>query len=81
MGLKAAGITEENSTFQNVTLGDGADNVANGVMAASTAFSGPPGGAHLNAAVTKDCVWLGFTEEELDTIIAENPAYSRQVCP
>ncbi|SCI57443.1 TRAP transporter solute receptor%2C TAXI family [uncultured Flavonifractor sp.] len=81
LGLKAAGITEENSTFQNVTLGDGADNVANGVMAASTAFSGPPVGAHLNAAVTKDCVWLGFTEEELDTIIAENPAYSRQVIP
>lgn len=80
-GLKAAGITEQNSTFQNVTLGDGADNVADGVMTASTAFSGPPVGAHLNASVTKDCVWLGFTDEELDAIIAENPSYSKQVIP
>lgn len=81
LGLKAAGITEENSTFQNVTLGDGADNVADGVMTASTAFSGPPVGAHLNASVTKDCVWLGFTDEELDAIIAENPSYTKQVIP
>lgn len=81
LGLKVAGITEDNATFQNVTLGDGADNVANGVMTASTAFSGPPVGAHLNAAVTKDCVWLGFTDEELDAIIAENPAYTKVEIP
>ena len=81
LGLKVAGITEANATLQNVTLGDGADNVANGVMTASTAFSGPPVGAHLNAAVTKDCVWLGFTDEELDAIIAENPAYTKVEIP
>lgn len=81
LGLKAAGITEANGTFQNVTLGDGADNVANGVMTASTAFSGPPVGVHLNAAVTKDCVWLGFTDEELDAIITENPAYTKVSIP
>lgn len=81
LGLEVAGITKDNSTFQNVTLGDGADNVANGVMAASTAFSGPPVGAHLNASVTKDCVWLGFTDEELDKIIAANPSYYKTVIP
>jgi len=81
VGLKAAGITAENSTFQNVTLGDGADSVADGNMTASSAFSGPPVGAHLNASVTKDCVWLGFTDEELDAICAENPSYSKQVIP
>ena len=79
LGLEAAGITAENSTFQNVTLGDGADNVVNGTMTASTAFSGPPVGVHLNASVTKDCVWLGFTDEELDKIIAANPSYTKQV--
>ena len=81
LGLEAAGITEENSTFMNVTLGDGADMVADGNMSASTAFSGPPVGAHLNAAATKDCVWLGFTDEELDAIIAANPAYAKIPIP
>lgn len=81
LGLEIAGITEQNSTLMNVTLGDGADMVADGNMAASTAFSGPPVGAHLNAAATKDCVWLGFTDEELDAIIAANPAYSKIPIP
>lgn len=81
LGLNVCGITEENSTFQNVTLGDGADNVCNGTMTAATAFSGPPVGAQLNASVTKDCVWLGFTDEELDKIIEANPSYYKTVIP
>lgn len=80
-GLAACGITKDNSTLQNVTLGDGADNVCNGTMSAANAFSGPPVGTQLNASVTKDCVWLGFTDEELDAIIKENPSYSKQVIP
>lgn len=79
VGLNAAGITAENSTFQNVTLGGGVDSVVDGTMTASSAFSGPPVGAHLNASA--DCVWLGFTDEELDAIRAENPSYSKQVIP
>ena len=81
LGLGVAGITTDNSTFQNVTLGDGADNVANGTMTASTGFSGVPMGAHLNASVTKDCVWLGFTDAELDAILAANPSYYKTVIP
>lgn len=81
LGLKVAGITADNATLQNVTLGDGADNVCNGVMTASTAFAGVPVGTHLNASVTKDCVWLGFTDEELDQICAENPAYYKAAIP
>jgi len=81
LGLEVAGITAENSTFQNVTLGDGADNVANGVMTAATAFAGIPVGAQLNASVTKDCVWLGFTDAELDAILAANPSYYKTVIP
>ncbi len=81
LGLKVSGITEENATLKNVTLGDGADEVCNGTMTASTGFSGVPLGVHLNASVTKDCVWLGFTEEELDQICAENPAYYKAVIP
>ena len=79
LGLEVAGITADNSTFQNVTLGDGADNVANGVMTAATAFAGIPVGAQLNASVTKDCVWLGFTDAELDAILAANPSYYKTV--
>ena len=26
-------------------------------------------------------MWLGFTDEELDAIIAENPSYTKQVIP
>ena len=81
LGLGAAGITADNSTLQNVTLGDGADNVANGTMTASTGFSGVPMGAHLNASVTKDCVWLAFTDEELDEVIAANPSYYKTAIP
>ena len=81
LGLEVAGITTDNSTFQNVTLGDGADNVANGVMTAATAFAGIPVGAQLNASVTKDCVWLGFTDAELDAILAANPSYYKTVIP
>ena len=79
--VNCAGITKDNSTFQNVTLGDGADNVANGVMTAATAFAGIPVGAQLNASVTKDCVWLGFTDAELDAILAANPSYYKTVIP
>ena len=81
LGLGVAGITADNSTLQNVTLGDGADNVANGIMTAATAFAGIPVGAQLNASVTKDCVWLGFTDAELDEILAANPSYYKAVIP
>ena len=81
LGLEVAGITKDNSTFQNVTLGDGADHVANGVMTAASAFAGIPVGAQLNASVTKDCVWLGFTDAELDAILAANPSYYKTVIP
>lgn len=81
LGLEVAGITADNSTFQNVTLGDGADNVANGVMTAATAFAGIPVGAQLNASVTKDCVWLGFTDAELDAVLEANPSYYKTVIP
>lgn len=75
LGLQVAGITADNATLQNVTLGDGADNVGDGVMTAANAFAGAPVGAQLNVSVTKDCVWLGFTDEELDEICSQNPAY------
>ena len=81
LGLRIAGITKDNANLVNVTLGEGADNVANGTMTASTAFAGVPVGAHQNAAATKDCVWLGFSDEELDAICKENPAYYKAVIP
>ena len=82
LGLEIAGLSKENgATFTNVTLGEGANNVADGIMTASTAFAGIPVGAHSSAAATKECVWLGFTEEELDKIVSRNPAYYKATIP
>ena len=81
LGLKVAGITKDNATLVNVTLGEGANNVADGTMTAATAFAGVPVGAQSNAASTKDCVWLGFTDEELDQICAQNASYYKAVIP
>lgn len=81
LGLEVSGITKDNANLVNVTLGEGADNVADGTMTASTAFAGVPVGALANAANTKDCILLGFTDEELDKICAANPAYYKATIP
>ena len=81
LGLETVGITKDNANLVNVTLGEGADNVADGTMNASTAFAGVPVGALANAANTKDCVLLGFTDEELDKIVAANAAYYKATIP
>ena len=78
VGLQVAGLTEGNGlTFTNMTLGDAADGVADGTVLAGGAFAGVPVGAQLNAATTKECVWLGFTDEELDAALKLNPAYAK----
>ena len=81
LGLQTVGITKDNATLVNETLGGGADKVADGTMLASTAFAGVPVGALANAANTKDCVLLGFTDEELDKICAANASYYKTVIP
>ena len=78
VGLEVAGLEEGSGlTFTNMTLGDAADGVADGTVLVGSAFAGVPVGAQLNAAATKECVWLGFTDEELDAALAINPAYAK----
>jgi len=81
LALETMGVTKANATLQNVTLGDGADNVVNGVMTASAVFAGIPAGVFLNASVTKDCVFPKYTDEELDIICEKNAAYYKAFIP
>lgn len=73
------GITP--GTTVNLGLGDAAEEVGDGLRDATTAFGGLPIGGHLSVAQTKDCIFLGYTDEELDKIIASNPSYYRAKIP
>lgn len=78
-GLEACGVTP--GEIVNLGLGDGANEVGDGVRDASHGFAGIPIGGQLSVAQTKDCVFLGYTDEELDAVIAGNPSYYKTVIP
>lgn len=71
--LKYAGVTDYVPTA--CTLGDAADGVCDGIYVAGGAYAGAPVGVQLTASVTKDCVWLGMTDDEINALIKDNPAY------
>ncbi len=78
VALQVAGLTEgDGLSFTNMTLGDAADGVADGTVLVGSAFAGVPVGAQQQAGTTKECVWLGFTDEELNAALAINPAYAK----
>ncbi len=79
IGLKCCNVTP--SVIVNLGLGDGANEVGDGVRDASHGFAGIPIGGQLSVAQTKDCVFLGFTDEELDKIVEANPSYYKTVIP
>ncbi len=78
-GLDACGAVPGEKV--NLGLGDGAEEVGDGVRDASHAFAGIPVGGQLSVAQTKDCVFLGYTDEELDKVIAANPSYYKTMIP
>lgn len=78
-GLAACGV--EPAEKVNLGLGDGAEEVGDGVRDASHGFAGIPIGGQLSVAQTKDCVFLGYTDEELDKVIEANPSYYKAVIP
>lgn len=78
-GLEAAGAVPSEKV--NLGLGDGAEEVGDGVRDASHGFAGIPIGGQLSVAQTKDCVFLGYTDEELDKVITANPSYYKTVIP
>lgn len=65
----------------NIGLGDGAEEVADGVRDAAHGFAGLPIGGQLSVAQTNDSVFLGFTDAELDSILAINPSYHKTIIP
>ena len=64
--FEVMGITAENTSLENLGLGDGA---------------GLPIGGQLNLAATKDIVVLDYTQEEIDAILAGNEAYIQSTIP
>ena len=75
------GITKDNTSLENLGLGDGADAVGDGILDAAFGFAGLPIGGQLNLAATKDIDVLDITDEELDKILANNAAYIKTKIP
>lgn len=79
--FEVMGITAENTSLENLGLGDGADAVGDGILDAAFGFAGLPIGGQLNLAATKDIVVLNYTQEEIDQILAGNDAYIQSTIP
>ena len=79
--FKVMDITAENTSLENLGLGDGADSVGDGIIDAAFGFAGLPIGGQLNLAATKDIVVLDYTQEEIDGILAGNEAYIQATIP
>lgn len=75
------GITAENTSLENLGLGDGADAVGDGIIDAAFGFAGLPIGGQLNLAATKEIVVLDYTQEEIDKILEGNEAYIQASIP
>lgn len=75
------GIDANNTSLENLGLGDGADAVGDGILDAAFGFAGLPIGGQLNLAATKDIVVLDYTQEEIDAILAGNAAYIQSTIP
>lgn len=78
-GMAACNVTPGEQV--NLGLGDGANEVGDGIRDASHGFAGIPIGGQLSVAQTKDCVFLGYTDAELDAVVAANPSYYKTVIP
>lgn len=75
------GIDANNTSLENLGLGDGADSVGDGILDAAFGFAGLPIGGQLNLAATKEIQVLDMTQEEIDDILAHNAAYIQTKIP
>lgn len=75
------GIDANNTSLENLGLGDGADAVGDGILDAAFGFAGLPIGGQLNLAATKEIVVLDYTQEEIDKILEGNAAYIQSTIP
>lgn len=79
--FKVTGVSRDNSSLENLGLGDGANSVGDGILDAAFGFAGLPIGGQMNLAATKDIVVLDYTQEEIDAILAGNKAYIQTTIP
>lgn len=77
----AMDITKDNTSLENLGLGDGADSVGDGILDAAFGFAGLPIGGQLNLAATKEIQILDMTQEEIDKVLAGNAAYIQTTIP
>ena len=70
----AMDITKDNTSLENLGLGDGADSVGDGILDAAI-------GGQLNLAATKEIQVLDMTQEEIDKVLAGNAAYIQTKIP
>ncbi len=75
------GITKDNTSLENLGLGDGADSVGDGILDAAFGFAGLPIGGQLNLAATKEIQVLDMTQDEIDKVLAGNAAYIQTIIP
>ena len=77
----AMDITKDNTSLENLGLGDGADSVGDGILDAAFGFAGLPIGGQLNLAATKEIQVLDMTQVEIDKVLAGNAAYIQTKIP
>ena len=77
----AMDITKDNTSLENLGLGDGADSVGDGILDSAFGFAGLPIGGQLNLAATKEIQVLDMTQEEIDKVLAGNAAYIQTKIP
>lgn len=77
----AMDITKDNTSLENLGLGDGVDSVGDGILDAAFGFAGLPIGGQLNLAATKEIQVLDMTQEEIDKVLAGNAAYIQTKIP
>lgn len=70
----AMDITKDNTSLENLGLGDG-------ILDAAFGFAGLPIGGQLNLAATKEIQVLDMTQEEIDKVLAGNAAYIQTKIP
>lgn len=81
IALQAMKITGENSSFTTCGIGSGASEVKLGNLQAIHGFAGIPISGLTELADSVPCTLLQYTDDELNTILAENTFYYRDVIP
>ena len=77
----AMDITKDNTSLENLGLGDGADSVGDGILDAAFGVAGLPIGGQLNLAAPQEIQVLDMTQEEIDKVLAGNAAYIQTKIP